>query len=212
MLFQKLSVADCPLYLRLLAGPDNDVLSFVLKENETGEVEVGLGPFARCANPALRAAWPGTGGHCPLCQQRWVPGGSSGGCWENGLGKLSPGEVLGCGGSASKARIVSILGKQVRACVWQGLWKERISCAFLLKTQGGGGTEKHLCLGLGRSCSRLARGPASSISGLHLDMEIFEPFVSSWFLKNGLLPGSEFIRVQSGGTELGAIRLVRSVA
>uniref|UniRef100_A0A452TB90 Ras association domain-containing protein 5 n=1 Tax=Ursus maritimus TaxID=29073 RepID=A0A452TB90_URSMA len=39
VLFQKLSVADCPLYLRLLAGPDNDVLSFVLKENETGEVE-----------------------------------------------------------------------------------------------------------------------------------------------------------------------------
>lgn len=30
VLFQKLSVADCPLYLRLLAGPDNDVLSFVL--------------------------------------------------------------------------------------------------------------------------------------------------------------------------------------
>uniref|UniRef100_A0A8C0TA19 Ras association domain family member 5 n=1 Tax=Canis lupus familiaris TaxID=9615 RepID=A0A8C0TA19_CANLF len=46
VLFQKLSVADCPLYLRLLAGPDNDVLSFVLKENETGEVEVGLGPGA----------------------------------------------------------------------------------------------------------------------------------------------------------------------
>nr|XP_008542071.1 PREDICTED: ras association domain-containing protein 5-like [Equus przewalskii] len=39
MLFQNLSVADCPLYLRLLAGPDTDVLSFVLKENETGEVE-----------------------------------------------------------------------------------------------------------------------------------------------------------------------------
>lgn len=45
VLFQKLSVADCPLYLRLLAGPDTDVLSFVLKENETGEVEVGLGPL-----------------------------------------------------------------------------------------------------------------------------------------------------------------------
>ncbi|XP_058396169.1 ras association domain-containing protein 5 isoform X1 [Diceros bicornis minor] len=39
VLSQKLSVADCPLYLRLLAGPDTDVLSFVLKENETGEVE-----------------------------------------------------------------------------------------------------------------------------------------------------------------------------
>uniref|UniRef100_A0A673T763 Inhibitor of nuclear factor kappa B kinase subunit epsilon n=1 Tax=Suricata suricatta TaxID=37032 RepID=A0A673T763_SURSU len=40
VLFQKLSIADCPLYLRLLAGPDSDVLSFVLKENETGEVEL----------------------------------------------------------------------------------------------------------------------------------------------------------------------------
>ncbi|EQB78124.1 ras association domain-containing protein 5 isoform A [Camelus ferus] len=39
LFFQKLSVADRPLYLRLLAGPDTDVLSFVLKENETGEVE-----------------------------------------------------------------------------------------------------------------------------------------------------------------------------
>ncbi|XP_004641196.1 ras association domain-containing protein 5 isoform X1 [Octodon degus] len=39
VLFQKLSVADCPLYLRLLAGPDTEVLSFVLKENDTGEVE-----------------------------------------------------------------------------------------------------------------------------------------------------------------------------
>ncbi|CAO2636795.1 Ras association domain-containing protein 5, partial [Lemmus lemmus] len=37
VLFQKLSIADCPLHLRLLAGPDTDVLSFVLKENETGE-------------------------------------------------------------------------------------------------------------------------------------------------------------------------------
>lgn len=49
MLFQKLSIADCPLYLRLLAGPDTDVLSFVLKENETGEVEVGPGTSA-CAH------------------------------------------------------------------------------------------------------------------------------------------------------------------
>lgn len=46
VLFQKLSIADCPLYLRLLAGPDTEVLSFVLKENETGEVEVGPAPFA----------------------------------------------------------------------------------------------------------------------------------------------------------------------
>ncbi|XP_075385662.1 ras association domain-containing protein 5 isoform X2 [Tenrec ecaudatus] len=39
VLFQKLSVADFPLHLRLLAGPDTEVLSFVLKENDTGEVE-----------------------------------------------------------------------------------------------------------------------------------------------------------------------------
>ncbi|KAL1265689.1 hypothetical protein QQF64_003716 [Cirrhinus molitorella] len=38
-LFQKLPLSDCPLYLRLIAGPDLENLSFVLKENETGEVE-----------------------------------------------------------------------------------------------------------------------------------------------------------------------------
>lgn len=42
VLFQKLPLTEYPLYLRLLAGPDTDVLSFVLKENETGEVEVRL--------------------------------------------------------------------------------------------------------------------------------------------------------------------------
>ncbi|MEE6493547.1 hypothetical protein FKM82_016882 [Ascaphus truei] len=39
VLFQKLSLTEHPLYLRLLAGPEADVLSFVLKENETGEVQ-----------------------------------------------------------------------------------------------------------------------------------------------------------------------------
>ncbi|XP_010182227.1 PREDICTED: ras association domain-containing protein 5 [Mesitornis unicolor] len=39
VLLQKLPLTECPLYLRLLAGPDTNVLSFVLKENETGEVE-----------------------------------------------------------------------------------------------------------------------------------------------------------------------------
>ncbi|XP_054032344.1 ras association domain-containing protein 5 isoform X2 [Dryobates pubescens] len=39
VLFQKLPLTECPLYLRLLAGPDTNLLSFVLKENETGEVE-----------------------------------------------------------------------------------------------------------------------------------------------------------------------------
>ncbi|XP_018416823.1 PREDICTED: ras association domain-containing protein 5 [Nanorana parkeri] len=39
VLFQKLAVMEHPLYMRLLAGPDSNVLSFVLKENETGEVQ-----------------------------------------------------------------------------------------------------------------------------------------------------------------------------
>ncbi|XP_055773461.1 ras association domain-containing protein 5 isoform X3 [Salvelinus fontinalis] len=38
-LFQKLPLVECPLSLRLVAGPDPELLSFVLKENETGEVE-----------------------------------------------------------------------------------------------------------------------------------------------------------------------------
>ncbi|KAJ8391144.1 hypothetical protein AAFF_G00095730 [Aldrovandia affinis] len=38
-LFQKLPVSEHPLYLRLLTGPDPEHLTFVLKENETGEVE-----------------------------------------------------------------------------------------------------------------------------------------------------------------------------
>lgn len=39
VLFQKLTLMEHPLYIRLLAGPDSDVLSFVLKENEMGEVQ-----------------------------------------------------------------------------------------------------------------------------------------------------------------------------
>ncbi|XP_037630501.1 ras association domain-containing protein 5 isoform X2 [Sebastes umbrosus] len=38
-LFQKLNLCERPLLLRLIEGPDPDLLSFVLKENETGEVE-----------------------------------------------------------------------------------------------------------------------------------------------------------------------------
>ncbi|CAG5982536.1 unnamed protein product [Menidia menidia] len=38
-LFQKLPLSERPLLLRLIAGPDPEKLSFVLKENETGEVE-----------------------------------------------------------------------------------------------------------------------------------------------------------------------------
>lgn len=58
VLFQKLAVTDCPLYLRLLAGPDTNVLSFVLKENETGDVEVRLGPFAGVqTQPSWHSGW-----------------------------------------------------------------------------------------------------------------------------------------------------------
>nr|XP_043880811.1 ras association domain-containing protein 5 isoform X4 [Solea senegalensis] len=38
-LFQKLPLCERPLLLRLIAGPDPEQLTFVLKENETGEVE-----------------------------------------------------------------------------------------------------------------------------------------------------------------------------
>ncbi|XP_062842818.1 ras association domain-containing protein 5-like isoform X2 [Trichomycterus rosablanca] len=38
-LTQKLSDSEHPLHLRLVAGPDPESLSFVLKENDTGEVE-----------------------------------------------------------------------------------------------------------------------------------------------------------------------------
>ncbi|XP_077581757.1 ras association domain-containing protein 5 isoform X1 [Stigmatopora nigra] len=38
-LFQKLPLCERPLLLRLVTGPDPQQLSFVLKENETGEVE-----------------------------------------------------------------------------------------------------------------------------------------------------------------------------
>lgn len=39
---RKLSDEEQPLRLRLLAGPSEKALSFVLKENETGEVNVSL--------------------------------------------------------------------------------------------------------------------------------------------------------------------------
>ncbi|XP_075997340.1 ras association domain-containing protein 5-like [Genypterus blacodes] len=38
-LFQKIPLCERPLFLRLIAGPDPEQLSFVLKENETAEVE-----------------------------------------------------------------------------------------------------------------------------------------------------------------------------
>lgn len=39
---RKLSDDECPLYLRLCAGPSETVLSLVLKENETGDVNVSF--------------------------------------------------------------------------------------------------------------------------------------------------------------------------
>uniref|UniRef100_H3AMA7 Ras association domain family member 5 n=1 Tax=Latimeria chalumnae TaxID=7897 RepID=H3AMA7_LATCH len=39
VLIRKLPEAEYPLYLRLLAGPDTEALSFVLKENEMNDVE-----------------------------------------------------------------------------------------------------------------------------------------------------------------------------
>lgn len=39
---RKLSDEEQPLRLRLLAGPNEKTLSFVLKENETGEVNVSI--------------------------------------------------------------------------------------------------------------------------------------------------------------------------
>lgn len=44
-LFQKLPLSERPLLLRLIAGPDAEQLTFVLKENETGEVEVRKHPI-----------------------------------------------------------------------------------------------------------------------------------------------------------------------
>lgn len=37
---RKLRVDECPLYLRLCAGPSEKVMSLVLKENETGDINV----------------------------------------------------------------------------------------------------------------------------------------------------------------------------
>lgn len=38
----KLSEEEHPLFLRLVAGPSTDALSFVLKEQQTGEVMVSI--------------------------------------------------------------------------------------------------------------------------------------------------------------------------
>ncbi|XP_065810926.1 ras association domain-containing protein 1 isoform X2 [Labrus bergylta] len=47
---RKLSDEECPLYLRLCAGPSEKVLSLVLKENETGEVNWDAFSFPELCN------------------------------------------------------------------------------------------------------------------------------------------------------------------
>lgn len=56
-LFQKLPLCERPLLLRLVAGPDPERLSFVLKENETGEVEVIKHTFV-CDDCTLLHSFP----------------------------------------------------------------------------------------------------------------------------------------------------------
>lgn len=49
MYLRKLSDEEQPLQLRLLAGPSEKALSFVLKENDSGEVNVSTQPcFVYC--------------------------------------------------------------------------------------------------------------------------------------------------------------------
>lgn len=61
MYLRKLADEEQPLRLRLLAGPSEKVLSFVLKENETGEVNVsaGTGWGAAAARHGGRGPWRG---------------------------------------------------------------------------------------------------------------------------------------------------------
>ncbi|XP_026204849.1 ras association domain-containing protein 1 [Anabas testudineus] len=50
VLMRKLSDDECPLYLRLCAGPSEKVLSLVLKENETGDVNWDAFSFPELCN------------------------------------------------------------------------------------------------------------------------------------------------------------------
>lgn len=52
---RKLSDDECPLYLRLCAGPSEKVLSLVLKENETGDVNVGFLKLVFTINLSIHA-------------------------------------------------------------------------------------------------------------------------------------------------------------
>lgn len=76
---------------------------------------------------------------------------------------------------------VNTLGWQARACVWQGLWKERISRALFLKTQGGGALRNSLG---SAQVVLLQSGPRpSQCLWVPLGIDILEPFVSPQFLK-----------------------------
>lgn len=57
-------MVDCFFYLRLFVGFDIDVFSFVLKENEIGEVEVGSGFFVCGIVLVFGVYWVGLGGRC----------------------------------------------------------------------------------------------------------------------------------------------------
>lgn len=61
----KLSDREHPLYLRLVAGPRTDTLSFVLREHEIGEVGEKLFVAA-----ALNTEQPA----CFMASRRWGPG------------------------------------------------------------------------------------------------------------------------------------------
>lgn len=70
MYLRKLGDDEQPLRLRLLAGPSEKMLSFILKENETGEVNVSAGT-GRGLAPALPGA-VAMGGHAGP-RSRWQP-------------------------------------------------------------------------------------------------------------------------------------------
>jgi len=54
----KLSEEEHPLFLRLVAGPSTDTLSFVLKEQQTGEVLVRF-LYVLCPVSSFKMQWNG---------------------------------------------------------------------------------------------------------------------------------------------------------
>lgn len=81
----------------------------------------------------------------------------------------------------SEARTVSVLGEQVRASVWQGRCREKISCAFLLTPRAEGNRETPVSRPRG---VLLQDGLRRSTLGFWapLDVEVLEPLVFSFFL------------------------------